>query len=220
MLFITMPLLQGETLEQRLKNGPPLTLPDMMKVGREVAEGLAHAHSMNLIHRDIKPANLWLESAHRGNASVAKESRSTPLPEPNFRTPEFRVKILDFGLARPMESSEALTGTGAFLGSPGFMSPEQINGDTLDERSDLFSLGCVLYRLGAGRPAFHGANLTAVLLATAEQSPAWPNKVNPALPLAFSQLIMKLLQKKKERRYSSAQELVDAFAILRLVWPS
>jgi serine/threonine protein kinase len=196
-LYITMPLLQGETLEQRLRRGPALTLPEIVKVGQEAAEGLAAAHAVNLIHRDIKPANLWLEYQQGA---------------------DFRVKILDFGLARPAMAAEELTGSGSFLGTPGFMSPEQIDSLSLDGRTDLFSLGCVLYRLATQKPAFHAATLTALLRATAEQQPPAPHTVNAAIPLAFSQLIMRLLEKKPAARYASARDLVAAFEILMLLF--
>jgi serine/threonine protein kinase len=196
-LFITMPLLQGETLDQRLRRGPALTMADIMKVGRQAAEGLAAAHELNLIHRDIKPANLWLEYKHS----------------------DFRVKILDFGLAKLTAATDNVTGSGSFLGTPGFMSPEQIDSLTLDGRTDLFSLGCVLYRLATGKQPFNAATLTALLRATAEHVPASPHQLNAGIPLAFSQLIMRLLQKKPETRYASARDLVSAFDVLSLLFP-
>jgi serine/threonine protein kinase len=194
-LFITMPLLRGETLDQRLRRGPGLTMAEIIKVGREAAEGLAAAHALGLIHRDIKPANLWLEQQPAG----------------------FRVKILDFGLAKAPVAAENVTGSGSFLGTPGFMSPEQIDSLALDGRTDLFSLGCVLYRLATGKQAFNAATLTALLRATAEQNPPWPHEVNAAVPLAFSQMILRLLRKKPEERYASAKGLLAAFEVLKLL---
>jgi serine/threonine protein kinase len=218
MWFITMPLLRGETLDQRIRRPPALMVAEIMKVGREVAEGLTAAHAMNLIHRDIKPANLWLESRPmdkdtRWQGTHARASAVVPV----LPSADFRVKILDFGLARPTVAAEEMTGSGAFLGTPGFMSPEQIDSLTLDGRTDLFSLGCVLYRLATGQPAFQGATLTALLRATAEQEPPWPHTMNTAVPLAFSQLIMRLLQKKPDARYRSSQELLAAFEILKIL---
>jgi serine/threonine protein kinase len=195
-LFITMPLLQGETLDLRLRRGPTLTLPEIMKVGRQAAEGLAAAHELNLIHRDIKPTNLWLEYKHA----------------------DFRVKILDFGLAKLTAATDNMTASGSFLGTPGFMSPEQIDSLALDGRTDLFSLGCVLYRLATGKQPFQAATLTSLLRVTAEHVPAAPHQVNASVPLAFSQMIMRLLQKKPESRYASARDLVAAFDVLRLLF--
>src|SRR5262249_41724395 len=124
--FIAMPLLEGESLEARLLREGTLPVDEVVRVGLEAAEGLAGAPGKGLVHRDANPANLWLEA------------------------PSGRVKLLDFGLARAAEGGgarglEALTQEGAVCGSPGFMSPEQINGGRVDHRTDLFSLGCVLY---------------------------------------------------------------------------
>src|SRR5262249_39596456 len=122
--FIVMPLLQGESLDARLKRGRPLSVTDILRIARETAEGLAAAHQHGLIHRDIKPANLWLEGDKK------------------------RVKILDFGLARADKGDVALTQSGAIMGTPQYMAPEQAAGKKdIDHRCDLFSLGCMLYRM-------------------------------------------------------------------------
>ena len=117
-------------LEERLRSPVPPRLPEILAIGSQIADGLAAAHARGLIHRDVKPANIWLES------------------------PSGRVKLLDFGLARAAGSRSDLTQTGRVVGTPEFMSPEQARGEELDPRSDLFSLGAVLYTLCAGRPAF------------------------------------------------------------------
>src|SRR5437588_8699053 len=116
-----MPLLAGESLEARLLREPVLPAAEVARLGREAAEGLAAAHAAGLVHRDIKPANLWLEA------------------------PSGRVKILDFGLARAAAGDARLTASGAFVGTPHFMAPEQAAGEPPDARADLFSLGCVPY---------------------------------------------------------------------------
>src|SRR6185312_7204925 len=124
-----MPLLRGEPLDERLKRAgdKPLPLRDIVRIGREVAEGLAAAHASGLIHRDIKPANVWLEG-ERG-----------------------RVKVLDFGLARAAREDTQLTQSGAIVGTPAYMAPEQARGETVDPRCDLFSLGSVLYQMCTGQ---------------------------------------------------------------------
>ena len=122
-VYFAMELLEGETLEawmERVKRPP---IPEVLRIGQEIASGLEVLHRQNLVHRDIKPANLWLES------------------------PDRHVKILDLGLARPVSHEGHLTTAGTILGTPGYMSPEQARGDAIDSRSDLFSLGCVLYAL-------------------------------------------------------------------------
>src|SRR5262249_7808032 len=132
--FIAMQLLKGMSLaeflqkKQREQPGSLLHPAQILKLGREIAEGLAASHALGLLHRDIKPANTWLGSSSGG-----------------------RVKILDFGLARPVEESSRLTRLGAVVGTPLYMAPEQARCARIDGRADLFSLGCVLYLLCTGR---------------------------------------------------------------------
>src|SRR5206468_5716282 len=125
--------LLGETLEDRLKRtGGKLVLPEVLRMGREIAEGLDAAHTRGLIHRDIKPANVWLETGRD------------------------RVKIVDFGLARGTGEDAHFTQAGAVIGTPAYMAPEQANGEEVDGRCDLFSLGAVLYRTGTSTLPFGG----------------------------------------------------------------
>ena len=146
--YIVMPLLRGESLDSRLKRAQPVALALVLQVGLEVADALATAHAQGFLHRDIKPANIWLE-----NRAGRAEDPGVPGPAQDTRLlGPVRVKVLDFGLARlTAGTQEPLTLTGAVLGTPGYMPPEQVDGDELDGRSDLFSLGCILYRLCAGR---------------------------------------------------------------------
>jgi hypothetical protein len=189
--YFVMPYLKGESLEARLHRaeGKPLPPAEVVQIGREAALGLAAAHARGLIHRDIKPGNLWLER---------KES-----------TTGFRTLVLDFGLARPPEGGQ-LTRPGAVLGTPGYMSPEQADGLPLDGRADLFSLGCVLYRLAAGRPAFDGKTTTALLRAVAEQEPRPVPELNPSIPPELAALILRLLAKDPAKRPASAREVAEA----------
>jgi hypothetical protein len=187
--FIVMPLLAGESLEDRLRREPRLPAAEVARVGREAAAGLAAAHAAGLVHRDVKPANLWLEA------------------------PAGRVKVLDFGLARAAGGGGGgLTQTGAVLGTPAYMSPEQAAGRPVDGRSDLFGLGCVLYRLATGELPFRGPTLTAVLLAVVGHHPPPPRDVRPELPAALSDLIMRLLAKDQDRRPASARAVADGLA--------
>lgn len=155
--YIVMPLLQGETLQGRLKVRE-LPLAEILRIGWQTAEGLEQAHRHGLIHRDVKPDNLWLE----GNSG--------------------RVKVLDFGLAHVARKDADLTQSGVIMGTPAFMSPEQARGKPVNARSDLFSLGSVLYRLCTGQNPFRGDDSLAVLTALATETPKAPHEVNPAIP--------------------------------------
>jgi WD40 repeat protein len=198
--FLAMELLQGETLEGRLRAEPRLPLPQIVRVGRQVALGLAAAHERGLVHRDVKPGNLWLETPASG-----------PL---RGRTEEFRVKILDFGLAREVEGDEGLTHSGVLLGTPAYMSPEQADGAAVDGRADLFSLGCVLYRLCTGSPPFRGPTTLAVLKSLATTHPPPVSRLRPDVPAALGQLIDRLLAKNPADRPAGAAEVAELFADL------
>ncbi len=188
--FLTMEFLEGESLDARLQHGPRLSLAEILRIGRETALGLAAAHKCGLVHRDIKPGNLWLEG-ERG-----------------------RVKILDFGLARPRGDKTNLTKTGAIMGTPAFMAPEQARGRDIDQRCDLFSLGCVLYLLCTGEPAFKGPDPIAIVSSLALETPRPPHEINAAVPPGLSALIMRLLAKKPEDRPATAQEVARELAAL------
>jgi serine/threonine protein kinase len=184
--YLAMKLLQGETLEKRLsRNDRRLPPAEVLRIGREIAEGLAAAHAQGLVHRDIKPANIWLE-----------EGRD-------------RVKIVDFGLARGTGADVHFTQAGAVIGTPAYMAPEQANGKEVDARCDLFCLGAVLYRSSTGRLPFDGKDTLAVLTALATKTPLPPNKIVPDLSPAFSDLIMRLLAKDRKQRPQSAKEVVQ-----------
>ena len=186
--FLAMPFLKGQPLDERLKSAQgPLPLAEIAHIGREIASGLAAAHEQGLIHRDIKPGNIWLED--RGPDSPA------------------RVKILDFGLARSQAEDAHLTQSGAILGTPAYMAPEQALGHKVDERADLFSLGCVLYQMATGRRPFTGETTMAVLMSLGIDAPTAPQELNPRIPQTLSQLIMGLLVKDPAKRLASAAEV-------------
>lgn len=183
--FIAMPFLRGESLEDRLKRERRLALEEALRIAKEAAEGLAAAHEGNMIHRDIKPANIWLEG-EKG-----------------------RVKILDFGLARSASGNSNLTQQGAIIGTPAYMAPEQGAGKPVDTRCDLFSLGCVLYRMVTGTLPFKGADTVSTLVAVATETPKPPRRLNPAVSPRLSRLIMELLAKDPKGRPPSALTVVD-----------
>jgi hypothetical protein len=151
--YLAMEFLEGEPLNARLQRQPPLTLEEVVRIGREVAEGLAAAHESGLVHRDIKPGNLWLEARRRrasGDPAISGELSAQP--RDGRAGGGFRVKILDFGLARGVAEHTRLTGMGDIVGTPAYMAPEQAAGMPVDFRCDLFSLGCVLYRMVSEPP--------------------------------------------------------------------
>jgi uncharacterized protein (TIGR03067 family) len=184
--FLAMEFLEGEPLDERLKRQKKLPLPEVLRIGHQVACGLAAAHEKGLIHRDIKPANVWLEGK------------------------KGRVKILDFGLARASTDEAHLTQSGAIVGTPAYMAPEQAQSKEVGPRCDLFSLGCVLYRMATGKPPFRGGDLISTLMAVATENPATPRELDAALPPALSDLIMRLLAKEPAGRPASAQVVADA----------
>ncbi len=194
--FLTMQFLEGETLEDRLKREGRLPLAEVLRLGRELAEGLAVAHEHGLIHRDIKPANVWLEA------------------------PRGRVKVLDFGLARPRGDEAHLTQSGAIVGTPAYMAPEQARGEEVDARADLFSLGCVLYRMATGELPFKGKDALSQLNALATQQPKPPRALNPAIPRALDALILRLLSKDLPGRPASAAVVVRELAALERAMPA
>jgi hypothetical protein len=183
--FFVMPLLAGEPLSQRLGHGL-LSPNEVVRLGIEIASGLAAAHAAGLVHRDVKPANLWLES------------------------PNDRVKLLDFGLVRLTSGGDPLTESGALMGTPDYMSPEQAEGGFVDHRTDLFSLGAVLYHAATGGKPFRGATTLAVLKAVAGQAPPPACMVNPGVPAVLSEVIERLLAKKPEDRFQTAAEVIAA----------
>ena len=136
--FLSMPVLKGESLAARLKRDGRLPIREILRIGWQMCDGLSAAHERQLVHRDLKPGNVWLEAA-RG-----------------------RVKILDFGLARPVATDEQLTRTGVVLGTPSYMSPEQARNPNVDGRADLFSLGVILYQMAVGKLPFVGHDMLSL----------------------------------------------------------
>ncbi|MBX3076132.1 protein kinase [Candidatus Obscuribacterales bacterium] len=181
--FIAMELLEGEPLDSLMDRVRRLPLPEALRIGKEIAQALVAAHSRGVIHRDIKPANVWIEDSGR-------------------------IKLLDFGLARPESSDIKLTATGLVMGTPAYMAPEQARAAATDERADLFSLGSLLYRLVCGEPPFAGDNAMALIAALIESTPAPPSRFNIEIPPALDELILQLLAKTPDGRPKSAVEVV------------
>jgi serine/threonine protein kinase/formylglycine-generating enzyme required for sulfatase activity/tetratricopeptide (TPR) repeat protein len=193
--FVAMPLLQGEPLHVRWQTGIRLAVDEVVRIGKEVAEGLIAAHEVGLVHRDIKPANIWLETQPTGPP---------------------RAIIVDFGLARAQDGNQQITQSGAIVGTPAYMSPEQARGNKdVDARTDLFSLGCVLYALCTGELPFQGAAMMDVLVALATHEPAPPQTILAAIPQPLSQLIVRLLAKNPDDRPTARQAAEELAAIER-----
>jgi Protein kinase domain len=187
-IFLTMELLEGERLDHRLARLGPLPTQLVQHYLGEIAAGLAEAHSLGVVHRDLKPSNVFL----------------TPL----------RLKILDFGIARQLADDNRLTATGFAVGSPAYMSPEQLQGLPLDGRSDLYSLGVVAFVLLAGREPFTGATPAALAVQHLQQPPPDLRRLRPELPPGWPELVARLLAKRPADRYPSAAELAAAAAAL------
>ncbi len=180
--FMVMEYVVGASLEDVIQQNGQLRPEEILRIGMQSASGLAAAHAQGLVHRDIKPSNILLEN------SVA------------------RVKITDFGLVRVIHEAE-LTQTGTVAGTPQYMSPEQARGEPLDHRSDLFSLGCVMYAMCVGRSPFRAETPTGVIRRVCEDTPRPIREVNPEIPEWLVAIIDRLLAKKPEDRFQSAGEV-------------
>ncbi len=180
--YLVMEYVAGKTLQVRIDQTGSFAIRDILRIGAEIAEGLAAAHERGLIHRDIKPANILLEAG--------------------------RVKIADFGLARAVDDT-SLTQSGVIAGTPMFMSPEQARGETLDHRSDLFSLGSVLYTMCAGRPPFRAEKTLGVLKRVCDDTPRPIREINAAIPDALAAIVNKLLVKDPAGRFQTAAAVAD-----------
>jgi len=178
--FLVLEYLEGETLAQRIDRGP-LPIADVLRIGRALAEGLAHAHARGIIHRDIKSANVML-------------------------TPEGGIKILDFGLARHVDATR-VTRTGAMVGTVSYMSPEQVQGKEADARSDLWSLGIVLYECLTGRRPFEGESSAAIMHGIEAASPPPPTALRTGVPLELERVVLRCLDKDPALRYQHADDL-------------
>src|SRR5262245_16307711 len=182
--YIVMQFVAGASLQDRLDRTGPLPLPEILRIGMQAASGLAAAHAQGLVHRDVKPANILLENGVE------------------------RVKLTDFGLARVADDA-SLTQNGTIAGTPSFMSPEQAEGRSVDHRSDLFSLGSVLYAMCAGHPPFRAGTSMGVLKRVCEEIPKSVREANPEVPDWLAAVVERLHAKDPAARFQSAAEVAE-----------
>jgi serine/threonine protein kinase len=183
--YLVMEFIPGQTLRQRIRTGGPFDLASLLRIGAQIAAGLAAAHQHGVIHRDIKPSNVMLENGIE------------------------RVKITDFGLALVVIDRGQITSAGHVLGTPAYMAPEQVAGARPDARSDLFSLGCVLYAMATGSSPFQGSHALDIARRVTDHHPPPLHTENPAIPRPVSDVVARLLEKDPGRRYQSAEEVRD-----------
>jgi serine/threonine-protein kinase len=181
--YIAMEFLQGRELRDLLNEQSILPINRVLDITIQVARGLAYAHEHGIVHRDVKPSNIMVMN-------------------------DGHVKITDFGIAR-MSSAAVRTQTGMVLGSPKYMSPEQVIGKAIDQRSDIFSLGVMLYEMLTGSAPFAGENINAIMYQTLNASPPSPGSLNAAVPDVLNFICAKALAKKLEDRYQTAAELAE-----------
>jgi eukaryotic-like serine/threonine-protein kinase len=179
--FIVMEYVEGRPLSAVLRDPEPLPPRQVATIGASVASALAFAHRHSVVHRDVKPGNVLL-------------------------TPDGEVKVTDFGIARAVNTEESLTQTGAVMGTAAYFSPEQAEGKVVDARSDIYSLGVVLYEMCVGKPPFTGDSPVAVASKHVRDAPVLPRAANPAVPAALEAVVMKAMAKNPDDRYGSAEE--------------
>ncbi len=177
--YFVMELVEGQSLDDQLQEGRQFTWQEVAEIGIQTAAALKHAHNHGVIHRDLKPGNLLLQQ-------------------------DGTVKLTDFGIAKFFGGS-SLTLAGSMIGTPDFMSPEQTEGSSVTPRSDLYSLGCVLYTLLAGTPPFHGGSMTAVIDRVRTQPPKPVRFIAPQTPDELDRIISELLKKNPQDRIAPAR---------------
>ena len=180
--YYAMPYLRGETLSQRIQRQGPLEVDEILRISKQLADGIAAAHQQGLVHRDLKPANVFLTHGAE------------------------RVHVTDFGLAH-VDGEDHLTKTGFLAGTPAFMSPEQIKGEPLDARSDLFSLGSVMYTMCAGQTPFQADTTIQTIKMICDQSARRLEHLNPSIPMWLAAIVDRLHARSPSDRYQTAEEL-------------
>jgi serine/threonine protein kinase len=181
-IFVTMEYVLGEDLDSLIRRAGRLSVDKALSVAKQIAEGLLEAHRLGIVHRDLKPQNIMID--RQGNA-----------------------KIMDFGIARQLAGPD-LTGAGMMIGTPAYMSPEQVDGSAVDQRTDIYAFGAILYEIVVGRPPFEGDSGLSVALKHKTESPKPPREFDAQIPEDLERLILKCLAKRREERYQNADELL------------
>jgi len=179
--FITMEYIRGEDLKSFIHRSGQLAVGTAVRIAKQVCEGLSEAHKLGVVHRDLKSSNIMIDK-------------------------EGNVRIMDFGIARSLEA-KGITGAGMMIGTPEYMSPEQVEGKKVDQRSDIYSLGIILYEMVTGRVPFEGETPFSIAFKHKSEIPRNPKEVNAQIPEDLSRVILKCLEKDKELRYQSAGEV-------------
>jgi len=192
--YITMEFIPGETLKNVIRMTKQLSIGSAINIAKQVSEGLAEAHRLGVIHRDLKPQNIMIDR-------------------------EGTARIMDFGIARSLET-EGTTAGGAMIGTPEYMSPEQTESKYVDRRSDIYSLGIVLFEMLTARVPFEGETAMSIAMKHKSEKPPHPKKFNAQIPEDLSQIILKCLQKDKEKRYQSVEELLGELKRLEEALPT
>ena len=180
--YLVMPFARGASLQKRIDGGGPLSVAEVLRIGRQIAAGLMAAHEQGLVHRDIKPANILLNDGIE------------------------RLLITDFGVARAMDDA-SMTRTGVIAGTPQYMSPEQARGESVDYRSDLFSLGSILYTACTGRPPFRSEAAYGILRRITDDNPRPIREINPDIPDWLCRIVDRLMAKHPADRFQNAAEV-------------
>jgi serine/threonine protein kinase len=183
-IFITMEFVAGEDLKSFLHRAKRLSLGTAISIAKQVCEGLGEAHRLGVVHRDLKPGNIMIDKD--GDA-----------------------KIMDFGIARSL-SGKGITGAGVMIGTPEYMSPEQVEGKDVDERADIYSLGVICYEMLTGRMPFEGDTALSIAMKHKTEIPKDPREFNPQIPEELSRLILKCMEKEREKRYQRIDEILSA----------
>jgi serine/threonine protein kinase/Tfp pilus assembly protein PilF len=192
--YITMEYVPGEDLKSTMSRVGQLSVGKTLYIAKQVCEGLAEAHRLGVVHRDLKPQNIMID--REGNA-----------------------RIMDFGIARSLKA-KGLTEAGVMIGTPEYMSPEQVEGKDADQRSDIYAFGIILYEMLTGQAPFQGDTPLSVALKQKVETPQEPQKINPQIPEDLNGLILKCLEKEKDRRYQSAEQILTDISHIDKVMPT